>query len=211
MIQYVRDDKSQNALWMYLNDGYRDNGNFSIRSCNDGRNIDGSSDLYTKAKKYGSRTNPNITCKLEENIVKISVSGSFSYYNVYINDSLVYEKQTSTNKNIDISNYSGNVKVKVKVYDTKYTVKYRILTSTGGNQKLLVITKKSEGTDLVKEKGDSFEVYRDTNVSLQKYITQVNNSLITTSRANRQATEGTTNAISASIPNSSGKNKKEII
>ena len=219
------EEESQLAFWYYL---HTQNTADKIRITDNVKQLDNHSgsakeccsdfkkknEYYKAAEEYAKNLNskPTLSLKLDGNNLKVTVDGYFENFDLIINGT-AYErtknKNSSYSENIDISNYStSSIKVQIKAKKIAYSAKYFVLKHSE-NQRMIVVTNQTK--DGVKEVySNEKEININTNVSLQKYITHVNNSKIT-SRANRKADTNTTDAISESIPNSKGTNKIEDI
>lgn len=156
--------------------------------------------LWNMASAYRNKQNLeeiNLTLTLDGENVKAEWTGNAESYTVYLNGSTTAYKTNITNKtlNIPISEFGENpvAKVKVTAQQENYTASFKVYTN-GSKQNLL--QKSSNKVTIPKEKEETIDL--NTNVSLQKYITQVNgynlsNETNLTDRKNTYSTSDETN------------------
>ena len=156
--------------------------------------------LWNMASAYRNKQNLeeiNLTLTLDGENVKAEWTGNAESYTVYLNGSTTAYKTNITNKtlNIPISEFGENpvAKVKVTAQQENYTASFKVYTN-GSKQNLL--QKSSNKVTILKEKEETIDL--NTNVSLQKYITQVNgynlsNETNLTDRKNTYSTSDETN------------------
>lgn len=106
--------------------------------------------------------------------VKVTISGKYDEYRVYINDNECYgEKFTASTLYIPLSEFSGNTaKVKLAGVRNSYKASLYVLMRDD-SQKLICIFNTGSSTDIFGETPPK-EITFNRDVSLQKYITEVN-------------------------------------
>lgn len=164
--------------------------------------------------------NNKITIDSTKQTANFTITGNYEEYKIYINDSTTalqtsqYTVSTSSNgeKNISISldKFSGgSAKVTVKGYQTKSFAKVCIISNEKNYQKLICT---SGGTQKVEIGTHTVTKDFQTNVSLQKYITQVNGVDINqsqtglTTRINKKTSESDTDVAERISKNNTSAN-----
>ena len=140
-------------------------------------------ELYNEAEKYGAKTeleNINLTLDIIDSNIRATWTGNAEKYNVYINDSsTAYKTNISANSiNIPITEFGNNsiAKVKVAAVEEVCTAKFRVFI----NENAQNLLEKDASREMKETKNTVETIELNTNVSLQKYITKVNNTDLTT-------------------------------
>lgn len=217
-------EASQIALWYYLdNNNTKDKTNILgtlTQSVGHGDKKEEHScctayktknNLYKEAETYktniSENVTPSLTLSLNGNTLNINVGGNFTNFTLIINGvehAKTKAAGTAYSENIDVSSYTtSEVSVKVKVNKTSYTAEYAIL-SNANQQRVLVVTNVGSTNSVVESEVKTVQI--NTNVSLQKYITKVNDNNVT-SRADQKTVAGDDAKVKDSIAkNISAKN-----
>ncbi len=159
-------------------------------------------DAKAYANSLGNQT-PTLILNLNGDNLDITVGGNFKEYKLYINDvqytvgstNGIYGKDFNGNRTISVSAESigaGEAKVRIEALATKYFASYRALQNAT-QQRLIVVTNASSQNEITGTTEKTQPLY--TNVSLQKYITKVNNKNLSndeTDLQNRKNTYSTT-------------------
>lgn len=167
---------AQKALWYYLANNTNDDSNKILGNLNSGGGGE-YNNIYKAAENY-AKTNPNskpsLKLSIDGNNLVVEVNSNYDY-NLYINGKKYnnYNKDVKTIK-IDASTInSDKANVKIVPLVTKYSASYRILKSAAG-QRMIIVTNRSSGLQEDENIKIEKEIELNTDVSLQKYITQVN-------------------------------------
>ena len=151
--------------------------------------------LLQAAKEYANNLGnsaPSLSLSLNGDYLNITVGGSLSKYKIYINDvqytagstNGIYTKDVNANRTISVlaeSIGAGEAKVRIEALTTKYTAAYRLLKNAD-QQNLIVVTNASSKDEVTGTIEKTQPLY--TNVSLQKYITKVNDENLSSDETN---------------------------
>ncbi len=137
--------------------------------------------LWGMASEYANRVNLediNLNLSINGTNVRATWTGNAENYSVYLNGSDTAYKSNITDKSIDIpiTEFGTNAVAKVKIVaqQESCSAKFKVYVS-GASQNIL----QKEGSRSTVSKQDEKTIDLNTNVSLQKYITKVNNNNLT--------------------------------
>lgn len=218
-------ESSQQALWHYLY-VYQDDSSKTdrIRMVGDikqkidkhddgGRyaccGIENANELYNNAVTYARNINstPSLTLEKDGNNITIKINGNFKKFNIIINDNFyaqatkgIYDEYSHT---IDASSYNTEfLNVKIEALQTKYSATYNVLTNAENtSQRMIAVKSISEKEEITSSITERIEIEK-LNISLQKYIVEVNDEALTTKNTSL------TNRINAKSQISNEKNGK---
>ena len=205
---------AQIALWQYLNENANDEEVKEITANNicdapkaGDRNVtqellDAGLKLLNEAKEYANTLGnkaPTLKLALNGNYLQITVGGSFKNYKVFINGKQytvgsvngIYSKEINLEKEINVpvtEIAAGEAKVKIEALGQRYKASYRALSNA--NQQRLIVVTNAVTEDSVDGTIEKTQVLY-TNVSLQKYITKVNDKTLTNNETNLENRKNT--------------------
>ena len=174
----------QNLIWWYMgNYNTRETEFIRAQGTNHGTNkpaMVGKTEFEEekqRALNYASTYNNSYSIGISnmyidgDNVI-VNIAGNFKKYKIYINDGEYYGENTATSISIPLSRFTGGkAKVKLAGIRDKYTASLYVLRRDD-SQKLICIFNKGTQEEVFSEVGS--EIPFNIDVSLQKYITEVN-------------------------------------